>query len=63
MPGNVGNRDGMNVPMRLLTEIFLVGDLGIIIPIRGKHAFATCALKRDAETTDAAKQVNESESF
>lgn len=63
MRGNVRDGHLMNVPVRFFAKISLIGDLGVFVPIRGKHAFAACPLKCEAKTADSAKKVNETEVF
>lgn len=56
-------RDGhrMDVAVRAFAEVGSVGLLGKLVPIAGEDALATGALERDAESTDAAKEVDEAE--
>ena len=51
----------MNVAVRRLAEIGGVGLLRVFVPVGGKHALAPGAFKCDAETADAAEEVNETE--
>ena len=53
------NRHRMDVAVRFLAKISRVGFLRFLIPIRGENAFTTGFFKREAETADAAKQINE----
>ena len=49
----------MNVAVRRFVEIGGVGLLRVFVPVGGEHAFASGALKRDAESADVAEEVNE----
>jgi hypothetical protein len=56
---DVGHSDGMDVAMRLLSEIRLVGLLTEFVPVAGEDALRSRTLEGDAEPADAAKQINE----
>ena len=58
-PGDVGHSDGMDVAMRFLPEIRLVGLLTEFVPVAGEDALRTRSFKGDAEPANAAKQINE----
>jgi hypothetical protein len=49
----------VNVAVRTLAEICLVGSLRVLVPIARKHALAARSLEGNAKATDAAKQINE----
>lgn len=57
--GDVGYGDSVNVAVRALAEIGLVGLLTEFVVIGGEDALRAHFLKRDAEAADAAEQVNE----
>jgi hypothetical protein len=48
-----------DVAVRLLAKIRRVGELRVFVPVGGEHAPAPGAFKRNAESADAAKKVNE----
>ena len=55
---NVRNGHLVDVPVRFLPEIRLVGDLGMFVPIGREHTFSTGTFKSDAKAADAAKKVD-----
>jgi len=59
--GDIGNGDGMNVAMGFLTVVRLVGLPAELVMIRGEDAFCTLFLEGDAESADAAEEVNEAQ--
>jgi hypothetical protein len=61
--GNIRDRHLVNVAVRFLAKIGLVGDLGVFIPIGGEHTGTARALKSNAKTADPAKQINEPKLF
>lgn len=57
--GNVGHGHRMNVAVRGLAEVGGVGLLADLVPITGKDALRPRPLEGDAETADAAEEINE----
>ncbi len=60
--GDVGDGDGVNVAVRSLAEIGLVGLLAKFVVVGREDALAARPLEGDAEAADAAKEVNEATS-
>jgi hypothetical protein len=50
----------MNVAVRSLAVIGFVGDLGLLVPIRGEDALAARALEGEPETANTAEQIYKS---
>jgi hypothetical protein len=51
----------MDVAVRFLAEIGLVGFARLFVPVARENTLATGALKREPEAADAAEQINEPE--
>lgn len=52
-------RHGIDVAVRSLVEVGFVGDLGHLVPVGREDALRARALEGDAESANAAEQVNE----
>ena len=58
---DVSDCNRVNVSVRFLAVIGFVGDLRLLVPVRGKDALATGALEGVAEAANAAEEVNETQ--
>ena len=61
--GNVRHGHGMNVTVRSLAVIGLVGDLGHLVPVGGENALPARALEGEPEAANAAEQIYEPSSL
>jgi hypothetical protein len=57
--GDVGDGDGVDVAVRLLAEIRLVGLLAEFVVVGGEDASAARFFEGDAEAADAAEEIDE----
>src|SRR5262245_61845226 len=57
---NIPDCDAVDVVVRPLAEIFLVGFLRVFIPIARPHAPTSSSLKTKSEPTDAAEEIDKS---
>src|SRR4051794_18179272 len=58
---NVRNSYRVNISVRFMSKVCFVGGLRILVPIRRENAFASCFLKSNSKTANAAKKIDETE--